>query len=82
MWPFFISSMVLDLLDQVQIFSQLYLIELLELLTDLELLELWHLISKAFDRVWHAGLPHKLKSYEISGQIFGIISSFLSNRQL
>ena len=39
-------------------------------------------ISKAFDRVWHAGLPHKLKSYEISGQIFGIISSFLSNRQL
>ena len=24
-------------------------------------------ISKAFDRVWHAGLLHKLKSYEISG---------------
>ena len=82
MWPFFISSMVLDLLNQVQIFSQLYLIELLELLTDLELLELWHLISKAFDRVWHTGLPHKLKSYGISGQIFGVISSFLSNRQL
>ena len=39
-------------------------------------------ISKAFDRVWHAGLLHKLKSYEISGQIFGLISSFLSNRQL
>ena len=82
MWPFFISSMVLDLLNQLQIFSQLYLIELLELLTDLELLELWHLISKAFDRVWHTGLPHKLKSYGISGQIFGLISSFLSNRQL
>ena len=39
-------------------------------------------ISKAFDRVWDAVLLHKLKSYEISGQIFGLISSFLSNRQL
>ena len=39
-------------------------------------------ISKAFDRVWHAGLLHKLKSYGISGQIFGLISSFLSNRWL
>ena len=37
-------------------------------------------ISKAFDRVWHAGLLHKLKSYGISGQIFGLISSFLTNR--
>ena len=34
-------------------------------------------ISKAFDRVWHAGLLHKLKSYGISGQIFGLISSLL-----
>ena len=39
-------------------------------------------ISKAFDKVWHAGLLHKLKSYGISGQIFGLISSFLSNRRL
>ena len=39
-------------------------------------------ISKAFDRIWHAGLLHKLKSYGISGQIFGLISSFLSNRRL
>ena len=31
-------------------------------------------ISKAFDRVWHAGLLHKLKSYGISGQIFGLLS--------
>ena len=38
--------------------------------------------SKAFDRVWHTGLLHKLKSYGFSGQIFGLISSFLSNRQL
>ena len=39
-------------------------------------------ISKAFDRVWHAGLLHKLKSYGISCQIFSLISSFLSNRRL
>ena len=39
-------------------------------------------ISKAFDRFWHAGLLHKLKSYRISGQVFGLISSFLSNRRL
>ena len=37
-------------------------------------------ISKAFGRVWYAGLLHKLKSSGISGQIFGLISSFLSNR--
>ena len=39
-------------------------------------------ISKVFDRVWHAGLLHKLKFYGISDQIFGFISSFLSNRWL
>ena len=39
-------------------------------------------ISKAFDRVWHADLLHKHRSYGISGQIFCLISSFLSNRRL
>ena len=39
-------------------------------------------ISKAFNRVWHAGLLHKRKSYGISGQISGLISAFLSNRRL
>ena len=39
-------------------------------------------ISETFDRVWHACLLHKLKSYGFSGQIFGLISSFLSNGQL
>ena len=39
-------------------------------------------ISKAFDRVWHASLLHKPTSYGISGQIFGLISSFLSDGQL
>ena len=38
-------------------------------------------ISKAFDRVWHAGLLHKFKSCKISGQIFSLISFFLSNRR-
>ena len=39
-------------------------------------------MSKAFDRVWGAGLLHNLRCYGISGQIFDLISSFLSNRQL
>ena len=39
-------------------------------------------ISKPFDRVWHAGLLHRLKSYGISGQILGLISSFLNNKRL
>ena len=39
-------------------------------------------ISNASDRVWLVDLLHKLKSYGILGQIFGLISSFLSNRQL
>ena len=36
-------------------------------------------IFKAFDRVCHADLLHKIRSYRISGQIFGLTSSFLSN---
>ena len=39
-------------------------------------------ISNAFNRVWHAGLLHKLISDGILGQIFDLISSFLSNKQL
>ena len=39
-------------------------------------------ISKVFNRVWYAVRHHKLKSYGISDQIFALISSFLSNRQL
>ena len=39
-------------------------------------------ISKAFNRVWHAGILHKLKSYRTLGQILGLISSFLSNGRL
>ena len=39
-------------------------------------------MSKAFDRFWHAGLLHKLTLYAISGQVFPLISSFLSTRWL
>ena len=49
MLPFsLISSMVLGFVDQLQIFSQLYLIEFLGLLTGLGLLELWHWIYPRF----------------------------------
>ena len=37
-------------------------------------------ISEAFDRVWQGGLLHKY--YGVLSQIFGLISSFLSNRDL
>ena len=71
-----ISSMILGFLDQLQIFLQLYLIELLGLLTGLGLLELWHLIYPrlliGFDILLF------FTNFGISGQIFGLISSFLS----
>ena len=59
--------------------DQSYRIQLLGLLTDLGLLELWHLI---YPRLLHAGLLYKLKSYGVSGQIFGLICYFVSNRRL
>ena len=37
-------------------------------------------ISKAFDRIWHADLLHKFKSYGTLDQIFGLIPSFISNK--
>ena len=47
-----------------------------------KLLMTFEYLSKAFDRVWHAGLLHELKYYRILGQILGLISSFLSNKWL
>ena len=79
---FLISSMALGLVDQLQIFSQLYLIEFLGLLKRSGATRAVALdIYKDFGKVRHAGLLHKLKSYLISGQVFGLISSFLSNRR-
>ena len=37
-------------------------------------------ISKAFDRVWHDGLLFKLKQNGVSGNLLGLIKSFLSDR--
>ena len=70
---FLISSMVLGLLDQRQVFLQLYLIELLKLLLSDRIATIAFSrsratravaldIPKAFDRVWHVVLLHKLKS--------------------
>ena len=71
--------MILGLLDQLQILSQMNLIELLGLSTSLGLLELWdmtylRLFTEFGILVFFTNL--------ISGQIFGLISSFLSNRWL
>ena len=57
----------------------MYLIELLDRIATCAVVLY---IFKAFDRVWHAGLLHKLKSYGVSCQIISVISSFLSNRRL
>ena len=73
--------MVLGLLDQLQIFSQLYLIELLGHLKDLELLELWHFIYTRL-LTGFGMLVYFTNFYGISGKIFGLIFSFLSNRWL
>ena len=37
-------------------------------------------ISKAFDRVWHEGLLHKLQSYGVSGNLLSLMRDFLSGR--
>ena len=37
---------------------------------------------KHFDRVWHAGLLHKLSSYGIQDKFLSLIESFLSNRSM
>ena len=69
---FQISSMILGLLDQpARAFNKCGTTRTVAL--D---------ISKASGRVWDIGLLHKLKYFGISGQIFGLIFSFLSNRRL
>ena len=75
---FLISSMVLGLLDQLQIFRQLYLIELLGLLTGLGLLGLYHLIYPRL--LTGFGMLVFFTNLILMEQIFGLISSFLSNK--
>ena len=38
-------------------------------------------ISKAFDKVWHDGLIHRLKRCGVSGQCLSLIKSFLKDRK-
>ena len=38
-------------------------------------------ISKAFDKVWHKGLLHKLKLVGIRGALLDWFESYVSNRQ-
>ena len=38
-------------------------------------------ISKAFDRVWHEGLLHKLKGHGIGGTLLKWLTSYLKDRQ-
>ena len=38
-------------------------------------------ISKAFDKVWHEGLLHKLKCYGVKGELYKIIENYLKNRK-
>jgi len=38
-------------------------------------------ISKAFDRVWHKGLLHKLKSTGVSGELLLWFKNYLTDRQ-
>ena len=38
-------------------------------------------IKKAFDRVWHAGLLHKLKACGVSGSLLNWFQDYLSNRR-
>ena len=38
-------------------------------------------ISKAFDRVWHEGLLHKLKSYGVEGKLYYLLENYLTRRK-
>ena len=64
---FLIFSMVLGLLDQLQIFSVVSDRIARAFNRSGATREVALDVSKAFDRVWHAGLLHKRKSYGISG---------------
>jgi hypothetical protein len=38
-------------------------------------------ISKAFDRVWHAGIIHKLQCLGITGNLLEFFKDYLANRK-
>ena len=78
---FLISGLGSCLLNQLQTFWQLYLINCHVFYNPGTIPTVTLEIFKAFDRVWNASLLHKLKYCRNSGGIFGLILSFLSNRR-
>ena len=38
-------------------------------------------MSKAFDKVWHEGLLHKLKCYGVEGKMYELLKIFLTDRK-
>ena len=38
--------------------------------------------SKAFDKVWHKGLLHKITNYGIKGRVYSVLKSFLTGRSM
>ena len=71
-----IFNMVLGLLDQLQIFWLVYLIELLGFLIGLKQFAVALDIFKAFNKVWHAALILKLKPYAISARFLALFHPF------
>ena len=37
-------------------------------------------VSKVFDKVWHRGLIYKLKSIDISGELYNFLENYLAGR--
>ena len=75
--------MVLGLFDQLQVFSQLHLVELLGLLTGVGLLELWHLIyPRLLTGFGMLVFFTNLSLVEFQVRYLAFIPSFLSNRWL
>ena len=38
-------------------------------------------ISKAFNKVWQKGLPFKLKSYGVEGELLSLLNCYINNRE-
>ena len=77
---FLISSKILGLLDQLVTVVSVRIAKAFNRSGAIRTAALY--VSKAYSRVWYVGLLHNIKSYGISGHIFGPILSFPSNRRL
>ena len=59
-----------------QLLSTVHIYSLFDCHPPLEVRGIFLDISKAFDRVWHEGLPYKIQSIGISGTPLKLIESF------